>query len=162
MVRPVWIAGGGRGGLRRIMPHQRRCNNRPNRPAPRQTPPRPPWAPLGQAAAPRWICGGNVSVAIGGRLGPVWALAPAPVPTPVVILFDFSPGRRRRRRIQPFTHPLNPPHTRPHTHTPNPHRKAPHPETMADAPTVQIEKCPASAPFFGFMGVTAAIVFASK
>lgn len=30
----------------------------------------------------------------------------------------------------------------------------------ADA-TVQIEKCPASAPFFGFMGVTAAIVFAS-
>jgi len=32
---------------------------------------------------------------------------------------------------------------------------------MADA-TVQIEKCPASAPFFGFMGVTAAIVFASE
>jgi hypothetical protein len=29
------------------------------------------------------------------------------------------------------------------------------------AATPQIEKCPASAPFFGFMGVTAAIVFAS-
>lgn len=30
---------------------------------------------------------------------------------------------------------------------------------MAD---IQLEKCPASAPFFGFMGVTAAIVFCSK
>jgi len=33
---------------------------------------------------------------------------------------------------------------------------------MADVATPQLEKCPASAPFFGFMGVTAAIVFASK
>ncbi len=34
---------------------------------------------------------------------------------------------------------------------------------MADpvVATPQIEKCPASAPFFGFMGVTAAIVFAN-
>ncbi|KAM3570109.1 hypothetical protein VYU27_007807, partial [Nannochloropsis oceanica] len=33
---------------------------------------------------------------------------------------------------------------------------------MADVvATPQVEKCPASAPFFGFMGVTAAIVFAN-
>ena len=57
----------------------------------------------------------------------------------------------------------------PHYHSPSTvyiHAlRTPHTDTyskMADVvATPQVEKCPASAPFFGFMGVTAAIVFAS-
>ena len=33
---------------------------------------------------------------------------------------------------------------------------------MAEDPTHSIEVCPTSAPFFGFMGVSAALCFASK
>ena len=64
------------------------------------------------------------------------------------------------RRLKHHTIIHHPPHT--YTHSTN-HVYTDTFSKMADVgATPQVEKCPASAPFFGFMGVTAAIVFASK